>query len=115
MSVRMEQGMSHFSETIAKILREVVEFPPGVLVTVNRSQLTRNLAHAKVVLSVLPLEKEQVAYQTLKDYDREIKDALAHELAMRKLPKLFWSFDKTEAIASDVERILNELKAKGEL
>ncbi len=107
--------MSHFRETMARILREEVEFPPGVLVTVADAQLTRNLAHAKVVLSVLPVEREQDAFKTLKDYDHEIKDALAHELAMRKLPKLFWTFDHTEAVASDVERILNELKAKGEI
>ena len=107
--------MSHFREAMAKILREVVEFPPDVLVTVNSAELTRNLAHAKVVLSVMPEEREKEAYTTLKDNESEIVDAIAHELSMRKLPKIFWAFDRTEAVASDVDRILNELKQKGEL
>ena len=115
MSVRMEASMSHFAEAIAKVLRERVEFPPGVFVTVNKAELTRNLAHAKVVLSVLPVEREKEAFKTLKDNEHEIVDALAHDLAMRKLPKMFWALDHTEAVASDVDRILNELKAKGEL
>ncbi len=115
MGIRMEQSMSHFREAMAKILREVVEFPPGIIVTVHEAALTRNLAHAKVVLSVIPVEREKEAYETLKNYDKEIKDAMAHDMAMRKLPKIFWAFDTTEAVASDIEKILNDLKRNGEL
>ena len=110
-----EQRMEHLAQAMAKVIREVVEFPPGVFVTVLGAKMTRNQLKAKIILSVLPTPKKDEAVEALKEYDHDIKDALAHELRLRKIPDFYWSFDDTEAEAAAIEETLFELKQKGEL
>ncbi|MBI5654901.1 ribosome-binding factor A [Candidatus Uhrbacteria bacterium] len=115
MSLRMEQGMEHFRNALAAVLAERVEFPRGVFVTVLDAKLTRDLLHAKAVLSVLPEDRIEDVKISLEDYKRDIKDGLAHELELRRIPDLFWEFDTTEARAAVIEKTLNELKREGEI
>lgn len=107
--------MEHLREAIAEILRESVEFPPGIFVTVIEAKITRDSLHAKAVLSVMPAGCEKEVVETLKDYQREIKDGLAHKLRMRRVPTMFWDFDTTEAEASVIENTINELERRGDL
>lgn len=111
----MEQGMEHFRNALAAVLAERVEFPRGVFVTVLDAKLTRDLLHAKAVLSVLPEDRIEDVKISLEDYKRDIKDGLAHELELRRIPDLFWEFDTTEARAAVIEKTLNELKREGEI
>jgi len=115
MSLRMEQGMERLRNALALVLRERVEFPPGVLVTVMQAKITRDMLHAKAVLSVLPEDRIKEVKATLLEYEHEIKDGLAHELRLRRIPDIFWDFDITEARAAEIEARLNELKKKGEI
>lgn len=115
MAYRFEQSMEHLRNALAKVLVEHVEFPRGVFVTVLETKMTRDQTRAKAVLSVMPADRETDALETLKDYEHEIKDGLAHELRLRHIPHFHWSFDETEAVAADIDRTINELKKKGEL
>ena len=107
--------MEHLSQAMAKVIRAEVEFPPGVFVTVLGSKMTKNQLKAKIILSVLPTGKKEEAIAALKEYDHEIKDALAQELKLRKIPDFYWSIDETEAEAAAIEEMLFALKQKGEL
>lgn len=111
----MEQGMEHFRNALAAVLAERVEFPRGVFVTVMEAKLTRDMLHAKAVLSVMPEDRIEDVKDALAMYRRDIKDGLAHELQMRRIPDFFWEFDTTEARAAAVEKTLNELKKEGEI
>ncbi len=115
MSLRMEQGMEHLRNALAKVLTEYVEFPRGVLVTVMDAKVTRDMLHGKAVLSVLPEDRIKDVKAALLEYEHDIKDGLAHELRMRRIPDIFWDFDTTEARAAEVESKLNELKRQGEI
>ena len=115
MSLRMEQGMEHLRNALAKVLEERVEFPRGVLVTVMDAKVTRDMLHAKAVLSVLPEDRIKDVKEALELYRREIKNGLAHEIKLRRIPDFFWDFDNTEARAAIVEKTLNELKEEGEI
>jgi ribosome-binding factor A len=111
----MEQGMERLTHAVAAVLRERVEFPRGCLVTVLDAKITRDSKHAKVVLSVLPERYKDNIIETLRTSEHDIKDGLAHELRMRRIPALHWAFDFTEAEAAEIEWTINELKAKGEI
>lgn len=111
----MEQGMEHLRNALAKVLAENVEFPRGVLVTVVGAKLTRDMLHAKAVLSVMPEDRTEDVKKTLEEYKHEIKDGLARELRLRRIPDFFWAFDTNEAYAAEIEATLNKLEREGEI
>ena len=115
MSLRVEAGFEHLREAMAEILPRVVEFPPGVFVTVLGAKVTANTAHAKITLSVFPENKEKEALDALAQASHEIKEELSHRLRLRRMPNIHYVFDGNEAYAADIERALYELKQKGEL
>lgn len=107
--------MEHLREAVAEILRETIEFQNGAFVTVLKAKMTRNAKYASVQLSVMPSTEERNVLETLSKQSHTIKDELAHRLRMRRIPSIHWTFNETESQAADIERILQELKEKGEL
>ncbi|MCC7357785.1 ribosome-binding factor A [Candidatus Uhrbacteria bacterium] len=115
MSHKLDQSMEHLQEALAEILREVIEFPRDIFVTVLKARMTRNAKYASVLLSVMPNSEEQNVIKQLLRENHTIKDELAHRLRMRRIPSIHWTFDETESEAAKIEEIINQLKIKGEL
>lgn len=115
MSLRVEAGFEHLKEAIAGVLAKDVEFPLGTLVTVLEAKVTANTAHAKITLSVFPVEQEAEVLRSLKQFDHEIKEGLSERLRLRRIPRLHYVFDETEANAAVIEQAINDMKKTGEL
>ncbi len=111
----MEAGFQHLRDAMAQVLEEVVEFPRGVLVTVLGAKLTANTAHARVEISVFPEDKKKDVLLILDRYNHDIKNGLAERLRLRRIPRIHFVFDETEAEAAKIEHALHEMKVKGEL
>ncbi|MEN9558042.1 MAG: Ribosome-binding factor [Candidatus Parcubacteria bacterium] len=109
------QSDARFHTALANAIREVVEFPSGLLVTVVDAHLTPDTKHATGTLSVLPDGREGDALQALRKAEHDLKDALADILELRRIPKIHWRFDSTEAEAAVIEAALNKLEKEGEL
>jgi ribosome-binding factor A len=112
---RMEAGFEHLREAMAETIREVVEFPKGVLVTVLGAKMTANTAHARITLSVFPETAKEEVLKILDRAEGDIKDALADHLRLRRIPRIHYVFDDTEAEAAVIENALLDLREKGEL
>ncbi len=115
MSLRVEAGFEHLRDAFARTLAEDVEFPPGVLVTALSAKVTANTGHAKFVLSVFPENRKDDVKEILERYQAEIKDGLASRLRLRRIPRLHYEFDDSEAEAAVVDTALLELRKKGEV
>lgn len=115
MSLRVEAGFEHLKDAFARVLAEDVEFPLGVLVTVLSAKITASTGHAKFVMSVFPENMKDEAIRTLEEYDHEIKDGLAKRLRLRRMPRIHYAFDETEAKAAVIEEELLGLRKKGEV
>lgn len=111
----MEAGFEHLREAMAKTLREEVDFPRDILVTVLGAKVTANTAHARIKLSVFPEAAKEEVVRILERHRGDIKNGLSERLRLRRIPRLHYVFDDTEAEASEIERALHELKEKGEL
>ncbi len=107
--------MDHFRDALAKVLREQVEFPVGVFVTVLDAKVTKATTHAKAVLSVVPSGRNEEVLEALKEYEHDIKQGLAENLLLRRIPTLHWEFDQNGEYAEGIERTIKELKDKGDL
>lgn len=115
MSLRVEAGFEHLKDAFARVLAEDVEFPLGMLVTVLSAKITASTGHAKFTMSVFPESMKDEALRTLEEYDHEIKDGLAKRLRLRRMPRIHYAFDNTEAEAAVIENELLELRKKGEI
>lgn len=115
MSLRVEAGFEHLKDAFAQVLAEDVEFPKGVLVTVLSAKITASTGHAKFVMSVYPETMKDEVIRTLEEFDHEIKDGLAKNLRLRRMPRIHYAFDDTEAHASIIDNALLELRKKGEV
>ncbi len=103
----MDAGFEHLREAMAQVFAERMEFPLGCLVTVLKAKMTANTAHAAFVLSVLPVANEKDVLIILERDRRELKDGLAHTLRLRRIPRLHFTFDRTEENASKIEDLIN--------
>ncbi|MDO8618008.1 MAG: ribosome-binding factor A [Candidatus Uhrbacteria bacterium] len=115
MSLRVEAGFQHLKDALAQVLAEVVEFPPGVLVTVLGAKVTANTVHAKIILSVFPESAETEVRQILKEYTGDIKERLAEKLRLRRIPRLHYVFDERTAEAAEIEHLIQTLEERGEI
>lgn len=115
MSLRVEAGFEHLKDAMGRVLIEDVEFPPGTLVTVLSAKITANTGHAKFVLSVFPETRKEEVLEILEHHQAEIKDGLAQRVRLRRIPRLHYEFDDTEAEAAVVDNALLELRKKGEV
>lgn len=113
MSLRVEAGFHHFKDAMAEVLAKEVEFPVGVFVTVMEAKVTANTAHAKVVLSILPEHAQEEVLKCLHTYQSDINQALTKRLRLRRVPRLHYTFDSTEARAAEIEEDINKLKNEG--
>ncbi len=114
-SHRVEAGFEHVREAFAEAIREVVEFPRGMLVTVLEAKLTANTAHVRITLSVFPETMKDEAIRVLRAAEQDIKEELMTRIRLRRMPRIHYVFDDTEAEAAEIEQTLNELERKGEL
>ncbi|HVM90966.1 MAG TPA: ribosome-binding factor A [Verrucomicrobiae bacterium] len=112
---RMEAGFEHLRAAMAETLEAVVEFPKGVLVTVMGAKMTANTAHARITLSVFPETAKDEVLKILERSRSDIKEELAERLRLRRIPRLHYVFDDTEAEAAQIEGALYQMKQKGEL
>lgn len=112
---RMEAGFEHLREAMADSIRAIVEFPKGVLVTVLAAKMTANTAHAKITISVFPEDRKEEVIAILKGANADLKDELADRLRLRRIPRIHFVFDDTEAQAAVIEGALHQMKVKGEL
>ncbi len=106
---------ARFQDALARVIAERVEFPVGTLVTLVSAHLTPDSKHATGTLSVLPTGNEAETLRALRDYEHDLKDALAKDLRLRRIPRLHWRFDRTEEEAAVIEKELHDLKQRGEI
>ena len=110
--------MSERIKKINALLRDVVgevllaEFRPNddrVLITVTRAEVSPTLEHATVYISVLPDATGVAVLAELKKQIYHLQKVANKKLVMRPVPKIKFEIDMTEANATRIEKILQEV------
>lgn len=86
-------------------MREI-EFPAGILVTILGVKTTEDFKQAKIIISVFPFGKSELALEILNKNIYHIQQILNKKLRMRPVPKIFFRADATEENAGKVEILL---------
>ena len=102
----------HVQEALGRIINEEYNYKDTGLITVNKVEVSRDLRHAKVYVSVL-LEDEHYftkedIIEKLEKEEYLIKDILKNRITLKYLPKLHFmldeSLDKAEKIYDIIEK-----------
>ena|SRR3989344_7017670 len=95
MSHRTEQVASLLEHHISEILLREIEPPQGCLITVMRAEVTPDLKHAKIFVSILPENKTGSALEILRKKTRDVQHLLNQRLTMKFSPLITWELDLT--------------------
>jgi ribosome-binding factor A len=109
--------LARIAETVREVAAETILFelkdPRVKMVTVTRAEVSADLQHAKIFVSVMGSEKD--AKLTLHGLDSAagfVQSKLAKRLATRFVPHVMFVLDEGIKKAAEVARLLRE--AKGE-
>lgn len=110
---------SHRPERVAELIRQAVgEFLTGKVrdprigfVTVTGVEVSPDLSHANVRVSVMGSDEEKAkSLEGLASAARYLRAQLARELRLRTSPELHFHLDRGIAHAQRIDRVLKELK-----
>ena len=113
MSHRISQVNELIRQELNKLLLTEVEFSKNCLVTIIKVETSKDLRHAKVWLSVMPIAYTKKVLDKLNLNIGHLQFLLNKKLATRPLPRLAFAIDDTEQKASDIEALLDRVKKTG--
>lgn len=110
-SHRPERVGAVIRHTVAAFLTEHVRDPRIGFVTVTGVEVSADLSHATVRVSVMGSPQEQArSLEGLASAARFLRANLARELRLRTSPELHFRLDRGIAHARRIEEVLKELK-----
>lgn len=112
-SHRLVQVSELIRHEIGNLMLTEVEFPKGCLVTITRTEVTPDLRHAKIFISVMPGYMTSKVFSKLKANVGNLQHLLNQRLSMRPLPRIAFMLDKVEQEAAKIEELLDRIKKNG--
>lgn len=109
---RPDRVAAAIREAVAMFLAEGVKDPRITgLVTVTGAQVTRDLGHAKVFVSVLGSDVERAAtFEGLASLASHLRSRLGRQLRLRIAPEITFQADESIAYAARIETLLGQVK-----
>jgi len=107
---RIEQISELIRQEVGRLILTEVEFPVGCLVTIVAVDTTKDLRHAKVILSVMPTTFTGKVLQKLKKNVGPIQFKLNKKLSIKPLPRIHFGVDSTERKAASIEQLLDKIR-----
>lgn len=115
MNERRQQSVGRLlREVISEVLRDEVRDPRVKLASVASVEVTADLQHAKVRLSILGTDEEkcQECFRAIERATAFIRRSVGTRIRLRFTPELHFSRDRGAEHADKVQRILREISAE---
>jgi ribosome-binding factor A len=110
-SHRPERAAELIRETVAEFLTEQVRDPRIGFVTVTGVEVSPDLAHARIRVSVMGTDEERAqSLEGLESAARFLRAQLSRELRLRVSPELRFELDRGLAHAQRIDQVLKRLK-----
>jgi len=110
---RSERVQELLLKEISTLIQKGLKDPRIGFATVTTVELTNNLKHAKVYISVFGTESEQCDTITgLTNASGFIRSSLGKDLNLRYIPVLEFILDETAKRVARINKIINELHSK---
>lgn len=110
MNKRCKQVSSELQHQLSQLLVKNIELPIDCLVTITKVEINADLKIAKVYITVLPENKNQIILTQLKKSTNLIQKELRPKTRFYTIPKLEFLIDEGEIKRRQVSQILDNLK-----
>ncbi len=97
---------------LGKIIFNFLDTQPGVLVTITQVLTNPNLFTSDIYISVYPSSQAKEILDKLNSSIYQIQQLLNKKLEVRPVPKIIFKHDKNPEEASEVEKLIAEIKEK---
>lgn len=109
---RVNRTGEDIKRELTDIIRSVKDPRVSTILTIIKTELSKDLSHCKVWVSSLEgLEKAQEACKGLNNANGFIKHEINLRLKMRRVPDFHFIADDSTEYSAGIARILNDLKA----
>lgn len=108
-SFRMDRVNELIRSVLAEHISATIEFNPGAFVTITRVETSRDLAHAKVLVTAFPDQERDAMIVALQKNAHALRHVISQNTKLRRTPSLHFELDDTEAEAQHIEKILDSL------
>ncbi|MDT7943387.1 MAG: 30S ribosome-binding factor RbfA [Dehalococcoidia bacterium] len=115
MTRRTERLGALFRQELAELLRRELRDPRLLqIITITRVEVTPDLQHARVYVSVLGQEEEkEAALAALKGAAPYMRHLLGQRVVLRRIPLLHFHLDESLEEGDRLLRIIDQLSRKG--
>ena len=93
---------------LAQMIQMEIKDPAVGLVSVSDVEVSRDLAHAKVYVTVFNTERAAQSIKALKKAAGFLRTRLGHELRMRTVPQLHFLHDDSVETGQQMDRLIDE-------
>jgi len=107
MSFRLPKLNSLIQKELGQALLTEISLPRDALTTIKNVDVSPDLDHAKISVSVLPLEKKDWVLASLQKSGSRLQSFLGSRLRIKKIPRLKFILDLSEEKADRINRLLD--------
>jgi ribosome-binding factor A len=97
-------------EEVADIIMHKLKDPRLGFITVTGAQVTTDLRHARVYVSIYEETKQKESLKILNSSARFIRNELGKRLKMKFIPDLAFKLDESIQYGAKIDRILEDIK-----
>jgi len=103
---RSERVAGQLRRDLAKLIQQEIKDPEVGFVSLSDVEVTRDLSHAKVFITVFDPEKAAASLKALKRAAAFLRTRLAHELRLRHVPELHFIHDDSVEQGSHIDQLI---------
>ncbi len=108
---RRERVATAIKQSLAEALMKRVKDPRVELTSISRVEVTSDLSHATILISVLGGEDERkAALEGLESARGFLRSLLAKTLSLRTIPELHFAYDRGMDHAARMFEVLDQMK-----
>jgi len=96
---------SVIQEELSALIQREIEFR-GSLITITHVEVKNDLETARILISVLPEEKSELALKVLKKFQPRLQGMLLRKMNVRPMPRISFVLDGGIVQAAEVEKRL---------
>ena len=106
---RKERLGEELKKILGQAFLENIKDPKIGFVTITKIDVTRDLSHAKVYISVLENKKEKDTMNALNKAEGYLRSIVAHQLDLRVAPKITFVVDESMAYSMKINCLLKKI------
>ena len=107
---RTDRVSAQLRREIGTLVHEAVREHGLASASVSDVEVTRDMAHAKVFVTVFDAEQAEDTIKALKAIGYEIRYKLAHAVKMRHVPELHFHYDESVDRGERIDNLLRDLR-----